>query len=156
MVLLLLTFLGCKKEKLPRATEKGAGTFGCKIDGVLFKPYHRGGLFNNVDVLSVGNRSGFGIHADNQETDESVSIEFTHLTQTGTYKLRQYPFRGVYQAGFRNPGWYTTDSLNTGELIITRCDTVNKIYSGRFSFTGINPNTGKIVKVTDGRFDLKE
>ena len=153
---MLFCIVGCKKEKLPRATEKGAGTFGCKIDGMLFKPYYTGGLFNSVEVLSIGNRNGFGIHAHNQETDESVSIEFTRLTQTGTYNLRQYPFRGVYQAGYRNPGWYTTDSLNTGELIITRCDTINKIYSGRFSFTGIDPNTGIVIKVTDGRFDLKE
>ncbi len=149
--------ISCTKDKLPKATEKGANTFGCKVDGKFFKPYFRGGLFNNVNVLRIGNNTnGFGIHAANQETHESVSIEFTFITKPGVYQLRQYPYRGIFSAGPISPGWYTTDSLNTGELIITRCDLANNIYSGKFSFIGKDPNTGKTVKVTDGRFDLKD
>lgn len=152
-------FFSCNKEKLPKATQAGRNTFGCKIDGIVFKPYYTGGLFNNVQVLGGGNNPdyGFGINATNQKTDQSIYIEFTYLTDPGTYQLRQYPYRGIYEAGVQNAnyGWYQTDSVNTGELIITRCDNANGIYSGRFSFTCKDPNTGKIVRVTDGRFDIR-
>ena len=110
-------------------------------------------------MLSVGNNSNynaFSISAQNQETDQSIGIEYTFIRQAGTYQLRQYPFRGIYDAGYKNPGWYTTDSLNTGELIFARFDTINRIYSGKFSFTAVDSNTGRFVKITEGRFDLKE
>lgn len=159
IVLILISIISCKKDSLPKATHKGANTFGCKVDGVIFKPYFTGGLFNNVNVLSVGNSRKYNIfviHAQNQETDQSISIEFTFIRQSGTYQLRQYPYRGIYDAGKRDPGWYTTDSLNTGELILTHCDTVKGIYSGKFFFTAKEANAGRIVKITEGRFDLKE
>ena len=94
----------------------------------------------------------------NQETDQRVHIEFTYITQPGTYQLRQYPYRGIYNAGVTNPnpGGCSTDSWNTGELIITRCDNLNRIYSGTFSFTCKDLNTGKVVRVTDGRFDVRD
>lgn len=155
---MLFVIVGCDKERLPKATRKGVNTFGCKIDGIVFKPYFTGGLFNNGSVLSGGNSRNFnlfGIHARNQETDQSVGIEFTYLRQAGTYQLRQYPYRGIYDAGYINPGWYTTDSVHIGELILTRCDTINKIYSGRFSFVAKDA-TGRLVKITEGRFDIKD
>lgn len=64
--------------------------------------------------------------------------------------------RGVYTGSIIDPGWYTTDSSYVGKLTITRCDNINHIYSGTFFFTAIDPNTGKTVNVTDGRFDVKE
>ena len=157
-ILIIFSLIACKKDKLPKATQEGANTFGCRIDGVVFKPFYRGGLFNDVKVLTAGNSQNlniFGISARNQETDQSVYIEFTYITGPGTYQLRQYPYRGIYNAGVRNPnpGGYSTDSVNTGELVITRCDNINKIYSGTFSFT-CKGNAGKIVRITDGRFDV--
>ncbi len=37
ITLLILTTISCKKEELPEATQIGANTLGCKINGVPFK-----------------------------------------------------------------------------------------------------------------------
>jgi hypothetical protein len=42
-----------------------------------------------------------------------------------------------------------------GKLTITKYDKINRIISGRFFFTGKDAVTGKIVNITDGRFDIK-
>ena len=109
-------------------------------------------------MLTVGNcRSSnrFGIYARNQATDQTISVEYSYIRNTGVYNLRQLPYRGIYDGGYNDPGWYQTDNVYTGQLILTRCDTINKIYSGTFSFTA-KEYSGRIVQVTDGRFDLKE
>ena len=51
-------------------------------------------------------------------------------------------------------GFFKTKKLITGELKITNLDTTNFIISGTFWFDAIDAN-GAIVKVTDGRFDIK-
>lgn len=158
---IILTITSCKKDGLTKESHKGANTLSCKIDGVIFKPYDARELDFFVDhypVLSVSNcRSSnrFGISADNQKTGQSISIEYTYVTQAGAYKLKQYPFRGIYEGGYAGWGWFTTDSIYTGQLNFTRCDTINKIYSGTFYFTA-KERDGRIVKITEGRFDLKE
>ncbi len=155
---LLLVFIqsSCKKDNTPTVTN----TFSCKIDGKIFKPYASGGLFSSgYPVLSFGNSrtsNGFGISAYNQETTQSVHIEYTFISQTGTYTLRQYPYRGIYSGGYADPGWFPTDSVYTGQLILARCDTINKFYSGTFFFTAKDKTSGRIVQITEGRFDLKE
>lgn len=155
----LITTLGCNKDGLTKATRKGANTFSCKVNGRVFKPVYVGGLFNSGPVLSVRNNEqyDFSIHADNQETSESISLENPYIQKTGTYKLyANHPNRGVYSGSTYDPGWYTTDSAHIGELILTRCDNINHIYSGFFSFKAKDRNTGRTINVTDGRFDVKE
>lgn len=159
----LLTIVSCSKDDLTKETQKGANTFSCKVNGKIFKPVYVGGLFNNNPVLSVRNdtQEGFGISAANQETSEDIAIENPYIKKTGVYKLQaDHPNRGIYDytiiVTVNDPGVYTTDSTNTGELTITRCDTTNHIYSGTFYFTAKDPTTSKTVSVTDGRFDLKE
>ena len=154
-LLFLLIQSSCKKDNTPTSS-----TFSCKVDGKLFKPYASGGLFSSgYPVLSFGNdrrSNGFGISAYNQETTQSVAIEYTFINQPGVYKLRQYPYRGIYNGGYADPIGVQTDSVYTGQLILTRCDTINKIYTGTFSFTAKEPTTGRIIQITDGNFDLKE
>lgn len=151
----------CNKDHLTKETHKGANTLSCKVDNKIFKPYSSEGIDLFVDhypVLTVGNcRSSnrFDIYARNQATDQNIFIEYSYISMTGVYKLREYAYRGIYDGGYADPGWYQTDSVYTGQLILTRCDTVNKIYSGTFSFTA-KDYSGRIVQVTDGRFDLKE
>ena len=158
----VVTVTSCIKDELTKVTKKGANTFSCKVNGKIFKPVYVGGLFNDVSVLSVRNtvQDGFSISARNQKSSEDIAIENPYVKKTGIYKLRaDYPNRGIYSYNIlvgNDPGMYTTDSINTGELTITRCDVINHIYSGTFYFTAKNPATGNIVSVTNGRFDLKE
>ena len=155
----LFTIISCKKDGLTKPTQKGANTFSCKVNGKVFKPVYTGGLFNNNKVLSVRNNAqyNFSISADNQETSESVSLENPYIKTTGVYKLyANHPNRGVYSRSIPESGWFITDSSHIGELTITRCDTINRIYSGTFFFTARDPNSGKTITITDGRFDVKE
>ena len=159
LLMALVCMISCDKDGLHLPTGKRKNTFQCKIGREIFKPYFKAGLFNNNEVLAVSNSRNynrFSLYAHNQKTSQSVAIEFPYVSGTGTYKLQQYRYRGTYDAGFRNPGWYTTDSVHTGELVIIKCDMARNIYAGTFYFTGIDPNTKRIVNVTNGRFDVKE
>jgi hypothetical protein len=47
-----------------------------------------------------------------------------------------------------------TDSLHNGWIEVLKADSVSKIVSGRFEFEAFNPAENKIIKITDGRFDI--
>ena len=63
----LFVTLGCGRDGLTKATQKGANTFSCKVNGKVFKPVYVGGLFNSSPVLSARNNAqyDFSIHAAN-------------------------------------------------------------------------------------------
>lgn len=155
------TFLSCKKDKLPKPTQTGANTFGCKIDGVIFKPSQDAGLFGSPPI-TVYNLpyNGFTLlgkfYGDRSDPfSKVVMLNLVYLRSTGTYNLNDYP-NGVYAISYAGGPSYKTNTTHTGSVTITRCDTVNRIYSGTFSFTAIDDSTAKVVTVTDGRFDVKQ
>jgi hypothetical protein len=153
--------LSCKKDKLPKATQEGLNTFGCKVDGKLFLPSKSAGLFGSPPITVYNIPSNgftllgkyYGDRADPFKQDVMLYLEY--LTSTGTYTLNSTPNQGVYELRGGGP-FYQTDDTHTGTVTITRCDLTNQIYSGTFSFTAIDKNTGKVVKVTDGRFDVQQ
>ncbi len=153
--------LSCKKEKLTKATQTGANTFSCKVDGVVFKPSESGGLFGgNPLIVSNWPIDGFTIRArkykdENNSFHRNVILKLFYLKTTGTYPLNTYPY-GQYVIDYSGGPVYETDATHIGTVTFTRCDTVTRIYSGTFSFTAIDKNTGNVVKVTDGRFDVKQ
>jgi hypothetical protein len=155
-----LLSLSCKKEKLPKATQEGKNTFGCKIDGKVFLPSKSSGLFGSppVEVYNIPS-NGFtllakyyGDGSDPFKKDMILYLEY--LTSTGTYTLNAAPNQGTYE--LTGIAYYQTDAIHTGIVTITRCDLTSQIYSGTFSFTAIDKSTGKVVKVTDGRFDVQQ
>ncbi len=160
LLVCFLFFISCDKEKLPKPTEGGKNTFGCKIDGQIFLPAKEPSSWSNVDPILVSNSwfDGFLVHATTFSTSnsiaKSVTIALPYLKSTGTYPLKTFGY-GQYKLEYFQGPIYQTNNTNTGTVNITRCDTVNKIYSGTFSFQGIDENTGKTVQVTDGRFDVK-
>lgn len=165
VILLLVVSLpfiltSCNKDKLPKATEKGKNTFGCKIDGQIFLPSKEKSSWSGVDPILVINSSfdGFIVSArlfgTSSSTSKSVTIGLPYLTTTGTHSLKTYGY-GEYKLEYSQGPKYRTNNTNTGTINITRCDTINRIYSGKFSFKAIDENTGKTVNVTDGRFDVQ-
>ena len=54
----------------------------------------------------------------------------------------------------RSSKLYPSDGQRNSELEITRYDSVARVLSGRFHFTGVDSDNDT-VRVTDGRFDLK-
>lgn len=158
---MITSFFGCSKDKLTKATQKGANTFSCKIDGKVFKPASSGGIFSSSPITVYNYPyGGFALSAifnktDNGQIPKEVQINLFYLQSTGTYNLEINPY-AIYKLSYWGGPSYHTNNIYTGQVRITRCDTINKIYSGTFFFKAIDDSTGKVVNVTDGRFDVKE
>ena len=53
------------------------------------------------------------------------------------------------------PIFSRTNSIQTGNLTITKLDQTNQIVSGTFWFDVEHPISGEIVEVREGRFDMQ-
>ena len=171
----------CKKElttadliaQLPPETQTGANTFGCLIDGVPFVPTGTGS-FTYPDYPIIGgyrnalppvyyNRTNVEISARKPYTNLSFYIR--NVNQVGTYNLNSnvspntvnpQNYALYITSGDALPETeYITTTVYTGQVEITKADTVNRIVAGRFSFKAVNKASGKTVEITNGRFDKK-
>ena len=172
--ILLLAFTSCsscKKEvdALPPETQTGANTFGCLIDGKAYIPQKNSGFgavdpvragyltalppvfFNNTNVLVItrGGGASFTIFLRNVNKIGAYPLNF----DTSPYPQESYPQN--YASCSTSSGFYTTTTIHTGVVEITRADTIGGFVSGRFSFTGLDRTTNKTIQVTEGRFDCK-
>lgn len=165
-MLTLLTLSQCKKEasppQLPPETTTGTMTFGCKIDGRVFVPrdeFTKTGLFAQYVNLGMGKGGGYhlNIPAIDWKANPNQGISLTTdslLVEEG----RTYVFstgKGQVQAFYLEGTEYIKRDRDPGELTITRFDQTQGIISGRFHFVGTDLSTGKQVRVTDGRFDVR-
>ena len=164
-IFIIPTISQCKKKvqepELPPETTIGAMTFGCKINGKVFVPRDgRGkpGLYVQYVNLGVGGGWYLNISADNwiPSTPEGVTISTDSLliSQDSIYpfKYRKKGFPGaLYEKGIR----YDVTDNNSGELKIKKFDSVNRIISGTFFFTGTDNSSGRTVNITEGRFDIR-
>jgi hypothetical protein len=165
----MLSSSSCKKEKvgidgLPAITQTGAQTFGCLIDGTLFKP--KGSGFGAPIMESsykiVNGAPQFTMRA----TDRSSSTRlFSLVIRSENIELKSgmmIPL-GLNANGNASATYYDdkaqgtdefiTNTISKGELEVTKLDLTSQIVSGKFWFNAIN-DQGKVVKITDGRFDL--
>ena len=174
--ILLAALLGlsqCKKKDpgppptpeslLPPATQTGANTFGCLLNGQPWTPSGFDGRSNysvsydptyNGGTLSITAYRYFG---QAPKSRQDMVLGAINLNNAGTYQLN-LPNERV--AGFRD--WQTgcefLQSENTyrrGTLTITRLDLQAGIISGTFDFTLYKPSCGDTIKVTQGRFDKR-
>lgn len=163
---LLLCLAQCRTKdpapQLPPETTTGAMTFGCKIDGRVFVPrnyYTRTGLYVQYVYLGPGKGGGYflNIPAVDWAADpiEGVSITTDSLlVQEGqTYSFKNA--KGSVKAFYSSDVEYHKLDPDDGQLTITRFDAQQGIVSGRFNFVGTNKSTGRQVRVTDGRFDVR-
>jgi hypothetical protein len=166
----LLLGASCKKtntpepeDQLPPATQIGANTFGCLVNGKVYVPKGSDGTtkpnlrkiyetFNNKPQLSVmtyqvvsnlfNGEMGFGI-------DSLISI--------GNYASSNTKNKTGYGGPFFNNcgiSGFDTTTYRYGTYSITKLDLTNGIISGIFNCT-IKPNNCDTIKITEGRFDLK-
>lgn len=179
LLLILFTFCSCKKQKpsnpveqLPAATQTGANTFGCLINGqavVIHKPF--GDLspsFGCQYQLIYPNVSGYTFNLNGTDKidgchfrtvgiflDSIQLAQNTYILNTGVVK---YGRRGLVDIANGCPPspllTYWTDSTITGQLTITHFDQQKQIVSGTFYFDAIESPSHDTVHVTDGRFDM--
>lgn len=173
----LFIITACKKHavapinQLPPETQYGANTFGCLVNGKVFKPggisltptlqcYYQDlygtnnpGYFFGLDAIDHSNPANFpylGIFADSVEIKDAGVIPLIRRHIKG----EAFGDYGVYKTG-RDPIHYLTDDTRDmkGELNIKYFDSLKQIISGTFWFNAINDN-GDTVKITNGRFDV--
>lgn len=158
-IYLSLFLFSCRKDKLTKATQTGANTFSCEVDGKVFLPKGSGWFGGDPVFVSNLPTNGFVVKGDQNNGSNAfsvnISIVMPYLTQTGTYEFATYPY-GMYDVQAGGAPRYITNSTHTGTVTITRCDLTNKIYSGTFSFTAVDDSTGKVINITKGRFDVKK
>jgi hypothetical protein len=165
----LLLNSSCKKEinKLPPATQSGANTFGCLVDGKAWIPTGRGG-FSGINSTSGGFwgevDSTVSIYIMAYGENDEIGVYLKNTTSVGIYHLNENtaikPYAVLPEANYGMysiiyDSEYVTDSLHTGIVNVTYADRNTGIVSGTFEMQLYQKNTGKIVNITNGRFDYK-
>ncbi len=162
---------------LPPETQTGAGTFACKINGVVwqwkdpnyeflstkpktkweFDPTSYGGL-----LIISGVRYSDGI-----TENDLLNIVIDSLNIKKEFNIGATPFWGLRYFDYKNAKTgcqdIASDSIlknsknfnSSGNLTITRFDKSAKIVSGKFNCLIFEPTCGDTLKFTDGRFDIK-
>jgi hypothetical protein len=173
-----LALPACKKDDLdcppdlPCATQTGANTFGCYINGepwvaeiapyvldpTLHKieaEYDEDGYGSNYDnLLSIKG------HKTNDSTDGFISINLKPVRSVGEIShtnMISFEVSALIvttnKGQFINAVGFNLDTYYDYSIEITHLDTAKNIISGTFYFTGTSPKD--TVKVTKGRFDIK-
>jgi hypothetical protein len=160
LFLIPLLFLGsqCRKENiniLPPETDQGFNTFGCLVNGELFRNGSVTGLNAGIskNILNVGANKGFG------NTWQTVGFTINNMVGVGKYILSDKSTGSVQDTKVDSFCWYKTNLLDqTGIVNITHFDTINKIVSGNFSFKAKlfigSFDSTSIIDVSEGRFDV--
>ena len=169
--LLLAALLGlsqCKKkadpapaDQLPPATQTGANTLGCLVNGQPWTPQGNAGTSNYTLYYDRFYRGGnFGVNTYRLSEGFAQYIIFggDSIAAIGAYSLSRAP-RTVFFSDSRKPAACQDYSGQAGQyargtLIITRLDLQAGVVSGTFAFTLYKPGCDSI-RVTQGRFDKK-
>jgi hypothetical protein len=166
LFLLLISNTRCKKSApppniLPPVTEEGKNTFGCKVNGEVWRPYANCGIFLgrcaeldfevfHIDTL---HKLPISFYLKTENNTDSSGFEMvtrgTNIMQTGNI------IDSVELVFFKLGSQYYNHPPNhsSGIVNVTKLDTVNNIMAGTFSFILYNSNNDSVV-VSDGRFDL--
>ena len=174
LLLIVTSSSNCKKnqlselDKLPPATQTGANTLGCLVNGNAWIPDNgctllcpkalkfyfdnsNGGSFTiQAEYKNLGiNRHEFiGIGADSLLSKKSFASNTDNHLFGVTYS--NYLSTGFCRSFLPND---TSVSIS-GNLVITKFDLNNSIISGSFEFTISKPSC-ETIQITNGRFDAK-
>ncbi len=171
-LLFALLAASCKKEPvnqlslLPPATQNGANTLGCLVNGDAFVPKN-GGLFSGPPIkcqygfsehgyifsIGGGSEDKYGSISSVAISTDSLSIsegETLPLTKSFTPGMAFADYAGGNSVSVSS---YTTNAYAIGQLTITHLDSINLIVSGTFQFNAVD-KSGDTVRITNGRFDV--
>ena len=146
-------------DALPAATQTGAQTFGCLINGEPFVPPSFGSNRPNAFYQFVDGAYTLSIYGSSGGGNEMISIglgtidNLEIIEQGQSYELIEREIPNYFVEVVSQPNMLITTSYSgkPGVLTITRFD--ESIISGTFEFT-ILDNDGNEINITDGRFDL--
>ncbi len=169
LLLPLALLLGCKKndpdpvDQLPPATQTGANTFGCLVNGKAWTPKGYNGTGNYSVAYDPGLNGGiFDLavyrYVSGSPDEQYMVLYANQVGQQGSYSF-QSPrrTRASFEDDKTKCRWSSRDSATTycrGTLTITRLDLRAGIIAGTFAFTLYKPGCDS-VRVTQGRFDKR-
>lgn len=154
-------------EKLPPATQTGANTVGCLVNGMAFLPSgsltgssnpYCGYYYDEFVLVFRVVKNEENITGNGTES-VAIYIDETIVEENAVYILKH--IQGQKRAVFKIIGgtittpdeYYETNNEYTGELHITKLDKDNNIISGTFWFDAVNEQ-GEAVEIREGRFDM--
>lgn len=146
-------------DQLPPATQTGARTFGCLLDGEVFLPGTN--TPNPLDcVYQYVNGSYYFTLQSNRRINGSdlqamaILSNAFQIEEGFTYDLKEnIPNSVAGYYSFNLDANYTSE-IHTGELKITKLDYDNHIVSGTFWFD-VKDSNGVVHEIRDGRFDVR-
>ncbi|WP_026451386.1 DUF6252 family protein [Aequorivita capsosiphonis] len=145
-------------DQLPPATQTGAGTFGCLLDGEVYLP---GNIPNKMDCVYQYVNSGYYLSLQGSKRDSnnniiriSLNTKRKEIQQNETYNLLENIDENAYGSYFYNLNFSYTSLVHSGELTITKLDFDNHIVSGTFWFD-VKDSAGVVHEIRDGRFDMR-
>lgn len=168
IVLILILTLSCCKDddvtpikpidQLPPATQTGANTFGCLLDGEAFLP---DGRHLSLDCVYQFVDGGYhfalqGNRRDGNSNLIAIALGTNNLiiAEGTTYNLYENISTNASGANFFNTFLDYTTQIYTGELIITKLDQINQIVSGTFWYD-IKDYNDVVHHIREGRFDMR-
>lgn len=177
-IMILLLSSSCKKtdspipspieieDEWPNFVDTGANMLAYKVDGKIrvakniSKKDSTSGFLSCGYLLKNENKRFFFVgNRISDEKIESILMDLGDLEAPGMYKLGGNSFllnNGSYFAGpFQFGTQYSTNELDSGYITITKIDTVKGFITGTFEFNGEYEFGSNKVKITEGRFDLK-
>ena len=162
---------------LPPETQTGAGTFACKINGVVWKykdPNYqvldnrpktrwnfdsslRGGNLEIIGFNYYDESNSSGVNQIDLYSDSLITKNEKIINDSGyNYGMKFYNDSSKNCQQFSTTPIYDKSSrfFSSGKLNITKFDQNAKIISGNFSCTIYQIGCDSL-KITEGRFDLK-
>ena len=169
--LLLAALLGlsqCKKkdpdpvDKLPLATQTGANTLGCLVNGQAWTPQGNNGSSNYSVSYDQSPYGVFDLRTYRYQQQPTDNFQYLILFARELLGPKSYDIGDIAST---RVSWYDrltgcdmssdeTGTYHKGTLTITRLDRQAGIISGTFDFTLAKPGCDTI-KVTHGRFDKR-
>ena len=132
---------------------------GFYVDGVLHNitgvsSWSNHGVSGGVTQYDVLHLFGWG-----KDPKITLSID---IWIDKSHKLQEYDLNGssfqsnwvdVIDNAALGGNIFNCDSIHTGKIKLLRLE--KNLAAGTFEFTAINEESGKVIHVTDGRFDIK-
>ena len=157
ILVLMTSIVGCKDDDdltLPPVTVKGANTFGCRVNGVIYVP---GGTYGDPVVDASSDR--IIVYGSQQKVNFQLTVIDTldePIVANKAYYFNQDNIRCVFEDLRSKAGCSYLETPVTGYIKFAKIDFDNHIFSGVFQFTAYSSACRKSVDITEGRFDISE
>jgi hypothetical protein len=163
---LIVCFSSCNKgetedksKKLPEYSQRGANTFGCLINDEVFRPGAPAGsmyLPLQCDYQIINDTPFFLLGAGDLDNDQHLIIGLNRvfINRDTVILFRRAGVKRL-TASYKTDATYITTDTVSGILDVKYFDLTRQIIAGTFWLDAINESSGEVIKIRDGRFDLR-